>query len=520
MLQSIAIRCRLAAVVRHHTLRQARTHHNLCSYATACQSLDVRRQNIFLCRHFSQSLDQSDASPYKRGGAESYKLALEALQNAASAKQSIEEQLLREQYEAMERQRQKTSQRKNSIQLKGKDPRLQRLNAMDAADDDQPIIKDRAAGVAVVRTIVKQTRQSSQPNNVKVEKWDSKTVRDDDAHDTNNTQSVGKNLDEDYYQKEALQFLEEAALRYGHALALVRLGNEALELAKKSSVSAEESLINTDRCADWIDESPINLSQILAQSSKTIDNDTEGDESISPYISLAHLLYEEAGKAGSAEAWYNLGHLLWDRSGDDEEAIMKAMEAFNKAVDLGDSDAMYFVGAQYLSQQEDDEAGYQLLVRAAHEYNHGPALHHLALLSLQGEDKDEFCGLLTKAAEAANPDSLFLQGYCFYHGEDGYEVDMKAALDNFLAAAENFEHVEAMVSAGAILHQGVISPQGSVIIERDQRRAFELYQQAGELGSTEGWRNVVACYAMGEGVKKDIDMAKHIAKTMLKDTDR
>ena len=195
------------------------------------------------------------------------------------------------------------------------------------------------------------------------------------------------------------------------------------------------------------------------------------------------------------------------------------MEAFKRAVDLGDADAMYFVGAQYLSQQKDD-AGYQLLYRAAHEHNHGPALHHLALLSLQSEEKDEFRRLLTKAAETGNPDSLFLQGYCFYHGEDGYEVDVKAALNNFLAAAENFDHVEAMVSAGAILHQGVYSPQGVAIVERDQRRAFELYQQAGELGSIEGWRNVVACYAMGEGVKKDVDMAKHIAKTMLKDNDR
>ena len=483
MLQSTAIRwCRVAAT----------------------RSKCVHRHNFYLCRHLSQSLDES-GTRYKREGAESYKLAMDALQNAANAKQSLEDQLLKEQYEAMQRQREKTSQRRNSHKQKDLDPRLQRLNSIDAMDDDQTNIKDRAAGVAVVRTIVKQTRQSS----VSVEKWESKTVQESER------ESVDKSLDEEYYQKEALQHLEEAALRYGHPLALVRLGNEALERAKKSFGSSNEPLINTDRCANWIDESPINLSQILAQSSITIENDKENDA----YTSLAHLLYEEAGKAGSAEAWFNLGHLLWDRSDNDEAKVMDAMEAFNRAADLGDADAMYFVGAQYLSQQKDD-AGYQLLCRAAHEHNHGPALHHLALLSLQSEEKDEFRRLLTKAAEAGNPDSLFLQGYCFYHGEDGYEVDMKAALNNFLAAAENFDHVEAMVSAGAILHQGVYSPQGVAIIERDQRRAFELYQQAGELGSIEGWRNVVACYVMGEGVKKDVDMAKHIANTMLKDNDR
>ena len=498
MLKSIAIR--FATHAKNHG-------QYFCSHVAA-QSICVHRHNSSLCRHFSQSsLDE-------RKGAESYKLALDALQNAANAKQSFEDKLLREQYDAMKRQREKTSQRNNSHKQKDTDPRLQRLSATDAMDDGQKNIKDRAAGVAVVRTIVKQTRQSSQPNNsVRVEKWENKTVQDDGDHNNHNRESVGESLDQEHYQKEALQYLEEAALRYGHPLALVRLGNEALERAKKSSVSSIEPLINIDRCAEWIDESPITLSDILAQLSITVKNDTNEDEA---FTSLAHLLYEEAGKAGSAEAWYNLGHLLWDRSDNDEVKRMKAMEAFNKAVDMGDSDAMYFVGAQYLSQQKDD-AGYQLLCRAAHEYNHGPALHHLALLSLQSEEKAEFRRLLTKASEAGNPDSLFLQGYCFYHGEDGYEVDVKAALNNFLAAAENFEHVEAMVSAGAILHQGVFSPQGLVIIERDQRRAFELYQQAGELGSIEGWRNVVACYAMGEGVKKDIDMAKHIAITMLKD---
>jgi TPR repeat protein len=519
MLLSIATKCRVAAAAarqHHYTVR----YYHRCAYA-ASPSLDVHRHNnIFLCRHFSQSVNQrSDTIHHNRRGDESYKLALEALQNAANAKQSCEEQLIREQYEAMERQRQKTSQRRNNNEQKEKDPRLQRLNAIDAVDE-QTNVKDRAAGVAVVRTIVKQTRQSSQPN-VKVEKWDSsKTAHDDDSPNTNNKQSVGVKLDEDYYQNEALQHLEEAALRYGHPLALVRLGNEALERAKKSSTSSDEPLINTDRCAEWIKESPVDLSQILAQSSNTIYNLEVDDDSSSPYISIAHVMYEEAGKAGSAEAWYNLGHLLWDRSEDNDTTKVKAMEAFNKAVDLGDSDAMYFVGAQYLSHQENEEAGYQLLRRAANDYNHGPALHHLALLSLQEGEIGEFRELLTKAAEAGNPDSLFLQGHCFYHGEDGYEVNVKAALNSFLEAAENFDHVDAMVSAGAILHQGVITPNGSYIIERDERRAFELYQQAGELGSMEGWRNVVACYATGEGVKKDIDMAKHIAKTMLKDDDR
>ncbi|KAL7447881.1 hypothetical protein ACHAWC_000178, partial [Mediolabrus comicus] len=217
--------------------------------------------------------------------------------------------------------------------------------------------------------------------------------------------------------------------------------NEALDRAKSLSPT-DEPLINNDRCIKWLDESPIDLSSILSLSSKAIDDVKVNSDTQSSYISLAAILYEEAGKAGSAEALFNLGHLLWDRSEDDDATKQKAMDAFHKAVDLGDADAMYFVAAQYLSSEEDHETGYQLLCRAGHE-NHGPALHHLALLSLQEGKKDDFRALLDKAVEADNPDSLFLQGHCYYNGEDGYEVDRKAALNSFLIAAENFGHVDA-----------------------------------------------------------------------------
>merc|ERR1711957_645891 len=104
---------------------------------------------------------------------------------------------------------------------------------------------------------------------------------------------------------------------------------------------------------------------------------------------------------------------------------------------------------------------------------------------------------------------LFLQGHCHYAGTDGYDQDFPAALENFLAAADS-EHVDAMVSAGAMLHQGMAGDDGrTAIIKRDQQRAFDLYQQAGELGSVEGWRNVVSCYASGQGVPKCSETAKY-----------
>ena len=72
------------------------------------------------------------------------------------------------------------------------------------------------------------------------------------------------------------------------------------------------------------------------------------------------------------------------------------------------------------------------------------------------------------------------------------------------------ELCDAAVSAGAILHSGLGVP-------KDQKSAFELYQMAGELGSKEGWQNVVACYTTGEGVAQSTQMAEYITETMLKD---
>ena len=53
-------------------------------------------------------------------------------------------------------------------------------------------------------------------------------------------------------------------------------------------------------------------------------------------------------------------------------------------------------------------------------------------------------------------------------------------------------------------------------VPRDQRAAFELYQAAGEMGSIDGWKNVVACYTTGEGVPQSLETAQYITKTILK----
>lgn len=264
--------------------------------------------------------------------------------------------------------------------------------------------------------------------------------------------------------------LKTAADKFCHPIALVMMGNSMLEQA----------------------------------------NNSESSEMGRDQMSSAMEYYHRACSAGAREGCFNRGSLLWTgwKHPTDSVIVIEpnevlAMEAFERAISLGDADAMYFVGVQLLSEDsnpaETVQEGFSLIQQSA-EQGHGGALYYLALLYLNGNEQlkvlpcsmDDFMQRLDVAVEACDPDALFLRGYSFYHGENGYELDYKRALDDYLVAAD-MKHADAAVSAGAILHQ---HHEG---VAQDQKRAFQLYQLGGELGSEDGWRNVVACYVTGEG---------------------
>lgn len=312
--------------------------------------------------------------------------------------------------------------------------------------------KTKAAGVAVVQTLVKEVKRKK------------------------------KSAEEELQilKEQAKQQLHQAAIHHHHPAAMVQLGNSLLE--------------NPDAEA----------------------------------IEKAMDLYRNAGEMGSAEGWFNLGHCYWEGVSNSDKEILAsdkevAMEAFQKAIALGDADSMYFVGVNILGEYDVSDVqklkeGFEYIKKAAN-MGHGGALYYLALLHLNGNEalrippcsKQEFVMHLNTAVEHdSSGDAHFLRGSCFYNGEDGYQKDMKKALLDFLKGAE-LGHADAAISAGALLHKGV---QGVIAV--DQQKAFELYQHAGELGSIEGWRNVVSCYATGEGVPKSLETAKYIANTMLR----
>ena len=335
----------------------------------------------------------------------------------------------------------------------------------------------KSQGVTVVKTLIKETR------------------REKEQKDYNEGEVL---------QRQALELLKEAALLHDHPLALVHLGNLALESAR----------------------------------SKALENDYEQQRA---EVDTAIKMFEKAGMNGSRAGWFNLGQLYWtgfpelmipDELEDENEVLPEntpprreqiikpdlhiAMEAFVSAIDLGDTDAMYLVGVHRMTAggRENIYSGLKMVERAGEE-GHCGALYYLALLYLNGEpniglspcSELEFMEHLNRAVEGGSLDAMFTRGHSYYHGTEGYPQNYERAFYDFSRAAEE-GHADSAVSAGAMLHRGIGVP-------RNQEKAFELYQMAGELGSIEGWKNVVACYTTGEGVPKSLETAKYIDDTML-----
>lgn len=332
----------------------------------------------------------------------------------------------------------------------------------------------KSIGVKVIKTLVKETRKD-QKNNM-------------NPNDT---------------KIEVIRLLKRAAYDYNHPEAAVQLGNMLLNEASRSI----NNKVNVDNSNDQqqSESSPKNLA------TQAMD------------------LFRQAGEAGSRAGWYNLGHLWWigfpDEGRREEDKATqtvvadtdKAMDAFQRAIDLGDSDAMYLVGVHNLAQSDPENCkrGIKLIEQASDD-GHGGALYYLALLNLNGEpiinlepcSLEEFVDKLDRAVQAGDVDARFVRGNSYYSGTTGYSQDFKKALHDFLQAADE-GHAESAVSAGAMLHNGVG-------VLKDQRRAFELYQLAGELGSEEGWMNVVDCWQHGLGVPKSNETARYIKEIILK----
>jgi TPR repeat protein len=334
--------------------------------------------------------------------------------------------------------------------------------AWEKSQEKEPT-SDKAGGVAVVKTLVRETKAAA-----------SKMPPE---------------------QEQAQLLLQRAALEHQHPLALIQYANSLLSsFRSNASQSSDTAVVPAGTALDTMED--------------------------------CLRYYRMAGDAGCAAGYYNLAHILWDGvDGLVPARRDEARQLFYQAIQLGDTDAMFFCGVLRLGQEAEEsrpdqlQKGLQWMEQAA-EQGHPGALQYLAIFYLNGYpplqiepcSEEEFQRRLTLAVEYDDSgDSYYLRGSCYYSGASGFPKDLTLSLEDFLAAAE-LGHGEACVNAGAMLHQGVDD-----LIPANPVRAFQLYQRGGELGCREGWRNVVACYALGKGVPQNLELAKYIAETMLKE---
>ena len=142
--------------------------------------------------------------------------------------------------------------------MKEKDERdlREQISAVEKKDASVERKSSRSAGVAVIKTIVKQTRE--------------KLTKDRSTGDKSQIEVSNESIEDSInrLQLEADQLLNEAALKHDHPEALVSLANQYL-LEKED-------------------------------------------------VETAMKYYDQAASNGSGEAWFNLGHLYWTGYESDE----------------------------------------------------------------------------------------------------------------------------------------------------------------------------------------------------------
>ncbi|CBJ48465.1 conserved unknown protein [Ectocarpus siliculosus] len=236
---------------------------------------------------------------------------------------------------------------------------------------------------------------------------------------------------------------------------------------------------------------------------------------------------KSAGNAQHAEEWYRKAAVgnppqpdaCFQMARIHHEGIgapcdpTRARELYDEALQAGSSAAAYFLGQRFHVGDEDlgiapDGVRALKFLRQASEKGHAEATFYLAQAHRSGcpemglsQDLGVFGELVQQAAAAGSADALFALGSAFFHGEDGFARDPRAAFRCYSSAADD-GHADASYCLGVMQYA-----------MGDAEEAFRRYQTAAEAGNVLAWRNLAAMYALGEGVARSEQMAKNILAT-------
>lgn len=198
-----------------------------------------------------------------------------------------------------------------------------------------------------------------------------------------------------------------------------------------------------------------------------------------------------------AVAQVNLAHFYKSIGRD-----LWAFDWFVSAAELGDADAMYWLGNEYFvgkTVTHDLEKAYTYYKKAA-EKGHGDALNNYADMYLRGEyvKKDEVKALhiFKQAAAKGVPEAMYTLGYMYENGV-GTNVDVNISRQWFIESAQYGDDF----AANRLGHEAIEIGKS--------KEALTWYQMAADRGDSYGEYNLGHCHENGIGTPVNIRKAKY-----------
>lgn len=216
-------------------------------------------------------------------------------------------------------------------------------------------------------------------------------------------------------------------------------------------------------------------------------------------------LFMECGDAGVPQAYYNLGQMYFSGmqtrpiSNDIKVQTVRqniglAMQLFEKAAQMGDSSAQFWLAYCFHQNFKDTESAMHWL-RLAIDNQHPGAVFYLAMMYRTGDGVEKnfklFLENLNLAVQMREPRACLSLGEIFYHGTDGFKQDYMRAFDLFWTAAEQ-GNPDAIYNIGVMYYTG----KG---VAQDLHKGFLFYQEAAALSHVDALRSLAMMYTNGEG---------------------
>lgn len=222
---------------------------------------------------------------------------------------------------------------------------------------------------------------------------------------------------------------------------------------------------------------------------------------IEDYVT-AFKFYSLAAKKNHPRATYVL-HQFYREGLGVEKDIEKAFGLCQKALDLGDKDAITDMGCWYefgWGGEKNYEKALEWYLKAGEAGQaHGWQNAGYAYANGRGceQDDDKALECFKKSADLGYECGMTSIGYYYRDVEEHQDAD-KAF--KYLCIGAAFGDAEAMNDIGYALENGIG-------IEKNDKWSFKFYKKSAETGDAVGMSNVAQCYAEGRGIERNTQLA-------------